>query len=156
MKGRDKGDQATGLPACRAVTEPRPLATARAHRLERPARGTHQYLGRGARRPAVTGRGDRPGAFDPEKLSDAASRLTSSALPGGAVNQREHPLVPRVTLLEAYPSFRVDIVSLDFQGQKVVRPLPVEPTRSGSGTTASSRRRTPGTRGGPRPPRPGT
>src|SRR5262249_26444777 len=88
---RDRRDQATGLPACRALTELRPLATARPRRFDRPAWGTHEYLGRGAQGPQASRRGGRLGAFDPEELLGAARWLTPEAIPGGAVSRRETP-----------------------------------------------------------------
>ena len=71
-----KRDQATGLPACRAANELRPLATARPRRFDEPARGTHEYLGRGAFGPPAADRGKRPGDFDPKELFGAAWWLT--------------------------------------------------------------------------------
>ena len=78
-QGRDRRDQATGLPACRAATELRPLATARARRFDGPARGTHEYLGRGAFGPQSPDQGKRPGDSDPKELFGAAWGLTPVA-----------------------------------------------------------------------------
>src|SRR5262245_52401840 len=75
---RDSRDQATGLPACRADTERRRLATARSRRFDEPAWGTQPYLGRGAQRPQSPGRGKRPGDSDPQELLGAAWWLTPS------------------------------------------------------------------------------
>src|SRR5262249_23509210 len=112
---RDRRDRATGLPACRADTEPRQLATARAHRFERPAWGTHEYLGRGARSPQSPGPGKRPGDFDPKELFGAARWLTPSRDTGAAQATGATPLVPRVTLQEASHSFCREFFSLDFR-----------------------------------------
>src|SRR5262249_46784742 len=66
-------------PACRAATERRPPATARPRRLDGPARGTHEYPGRGALGPQSPGWGKRPGDFDPLELFGAARWLTPCA-----------------------------------------------------------------------------
>jgi len=76
-----KRNQATGLPACRADTELRPLATARPCRFDEPAWGTHEYLGRGAAGPQSLGQGKRPGDFGPQELFGAARWLTPCAIP---------------------------------------------------------------------------
>src|SRR5262249_14504852 len=116
-----KRDQATGLPACRADTERRPLATARSRRFDEPARGTHEYLGRGASGPQSPGQGKQPGDFDPTELFGAAWWLTPLRDTGAAQSTGAKPLVPRVTIQEAYPSFRGEFFSLDFRGHRVVR-----------------------------------
>ena len=103
---RDKRDQATGLPACRATTELRPLATARSCRFDEPAWGTHEYLGRGAECPQSPGPGKRPGGLDPQELFGAARWLTLFPDTGAAQATGATPPVPRVTIQEAYFSFR--------------------------------------------------
>ena len=120
---RDGRDQATRLPACRAATELRPPATARPRRFDGPARGTHEYPGRGAKSPQPPGRGKRPGGFDPQELLGAAWWLTPSRDTGAAQATGATPLVPGVTLQEAYQSFCGEFFSLDFRGHRVVRPL---------------------------------
>jgi hypothetical protein len=131
---RDRRDQATGLPTCRAATELRPLATARSRRFDEPAWGTHEYLGRGAVGPQAFGQGKRSGAFDPIELFGAAWWLTPLRDTVAAQATGATPLVPRVTIQEAYPSFRGKFFSLDFRGHRVVRrdhpprPRPAGPT----------------------------
>ena len=112
---RDRRDQATGLPACRAANELRPLATARPRRFDEPARGTHEYLGRGAFGPPAADRGKRSGDVDPQELFGAAWWLTPLRDTGAAQATGATPLVPRVTIQEAYPSFRGEFLLLTFE-----------------------------------------
>jgi hypothetical protein len=110
-----KRDQATELPACRADTELRPLETARSCRFDEPAWGTHEDLGRGAVGPQSPGQGKRPGDFDPKELFGAAWWLTPLRDTGAAQATGATPLVPRVTIQEAYPSFRGEFLLLTFE-----------------------------------------
>src|SRR5262249_22806184 len=91
---------------------------ARARRFDWPARGTHEYLGRGAKSPQSAGRGKRPGDFDPQELFGAAWWLTPLRDTGAAQATGATPLVPRVTIQEAYPSFRAEFFSLDCRGHR--------------------------------------
>ena len=116
-----KRDQATGLPACRAANELRPLATARSCRFDWPAWGTHEYLGRGAFGPPAADRGKRSGDVDPQELFGAAWWLTPLRDTGAARATGATPCVPRVTIQEAYQSFCGEFFSLDFRGHRVVR-----------------------------------
>jgi hypothetical protein len=104
-QARDRRDQATGLPACRAATELRPLATERSRRCDKPAWGTHEYLGRGAIGPQSPDQGKRPGDLGPKELFGAAWWLTPSSDTAAAQATGAIPLVPRVTIQEAYQSF---------------------------------------------------
>ena len=118
---RDRRDQATGLPACRAATELRPLATARSRRFDEPACGTHEYLGRGAIGPQSPGQGKRPGDFDPKELFGAAWWLTHSAKVA-AQRTGVRAYGPVVTTRKSTYVFHGDTPSLDFRGHRVVRP----------------------------------
>ena len=124
---RDQRDQATGLPACRAATELRPLAPVRSRRFDEPACGTHEYLGRGAIGPQSPGQGKRPGDFDPKELFGAAWWLTPWRDTAAAQATGAIPLVPRVTIQEAYQSFCGEFFSLDFRGHRVVPWLQAPP-----------------------------
>ena len=82
------GDHATRPPSCRTETELRPPATARPRRFERSAWGTQEFLGREAQGPQSSGRGKRPGGFDPEELFGAAWWLTQFTESRGAADER--------------------------------------------------------------------
>src|SRR5262245_39616273 len=83
-------------PARRAVSELRRVRRVRSRRVDRPARGTQEFLGRGAEGPQPPGRGKRPGGFDPEELFGAALRLTHHSESRGAAKERGSQ-VPVVT-----------------------------------------------------------
>jgi hypothetical protein len=108
-------------PSCRTESELRPLATARPRRFEWSARGTQEFLGRGAQGPQPPGRGNRPGGFDPEELFGAAFGLTQKAESRGAAN-KVSVCVPVVTTRKRTYVFCGDVLSLDIRGHRVVRP----------------------------------
>jgi hypothetical protein len=72
----EAGNHATRPPSCRTGPERRPPATARPRRFEWSAWGTQEFLGREAQGPQSSGRGERPGDFDPQELFGAAWWLT--------------------------------------------------------------------------------
>jgi hypothetical protein len=65
--------------------------------------------------PQSPDRGKRPGDFDPKKLFGAAWWLTPSRDTGAAQATGARPLVPTVTVQEAYQSFCGEFFLLTFE-----------------------------------------
>ena len=107
-------------PSCRTESELRPLATARPRHLEWSAWGTQQFLGREAYCPQSSGRGKRPGGFDPVELFGAALGLTL-VQKVAARHTSVRIWVPVATTRKRHPFFRGDLLSIDFRGHRVVR-----------------------------------
>src|SRR5215471_12230773 len=87
--------------------------------------------------PQSPGRGKRPSASDPKELFGAAWWLTPWRDTRAAQATGATPLVPRVTIQEAYHSFRGEFFALDFRGHRVVRPMrrPTASTTTGYNRT---------------------